>query len=168
MPIVHPSDPHKSERYRGLLRPLEIEKTWESVAKAEKEVEGKWEKRRFVVEYQNQYFCLTIGWCDKLDRVLVPAPWYWVEGCKDNTYRVHMLKNEVLPEGKTCLIKNVLPMMVIRMLEMQPENPTFRALALSHLAIPIPNNKKTWAEVKDWIETNIDQDKVRERTDVEL
>lgn len=57
--------------------------------------------------------------------------------------------------AKTCEIRDVLPPSVVELLGSAPHNDTVRAVILAHLRQPIPEDKRTFEEIRDWIETTI-------------
>jgi hypothetical protein len=55
-----------------------------------------------------------------------------------------------------CKIAQVLPAGTLALIEQQPENEVNRALVLQKMKIPIPDELKTYSEIKDWIEATFD------------
>lgn len=70
--------------------------------------------------------------------------------------RVEILKEEPLPEGKKCHIRTVLGAAMVESLRVAPEHAGLRAQVLAKIKVPLPDEAKTFEQIKDWIETNID------------
>jgi hypothetical protein len=77
-------------------------------------------------------------------------------------------KLDILPASfkptKLCTINRVLPSGVIALIRQHPENEVFRTIVLTHTKIPIPDECKTYEQIKDWIESNIDPTAQRAQT----
>jgi hypothetical protein len=70
---------------------------------------------------------------------------------------VEVAKPEPKPEPKprTCMIEIALPASVIQLIKAAPHNDTVRAVILAHLKIPVPDECKTFEDIKEWIETTV-------------
>lgn len=62
---------------------------------------------------------------------------------------------EVVKKPQTCKIEQALPVSVIQLVVAAPHNDTVRAVILAHLKIPVPDECKTYPDIKEWIETTI-------------
>lgn len=58
------------------------------------------------------------------------------------------------PPKKTCKIEQVLSSQTIKLLQTAPENEVNRTLALAVLKKPLPNEAKTFEQIKEWVEAN--------------
>jgi hypothetical protein len=71
------------------------------------------------------------------------------------------LFDDVAANGRKCLIEQVLPKTVIKLLELAPANEIARAHALSRLTVPIPNECQTFEQIKEWIEKEVEPSRAR-------
>lgn len=63
------------------------------------------------------------------------------------------------PLKRKCKIEDVLPASVLQLVKSAPQNETIRNVLLAHLKIPVPPELKTFNDIKDWVEFNIDPPK---------
>jgi len=68
-----------------------------------------------------------------------------------------ILKGDPLPEGKKSKIAKVFSRQLMEMLKLAPENATIRSQAHARILVPLPDNIKTFEQIVEWVETNIDQ-----------
>lgn len=61
---------------------------------------------------------------------------------------------------RKCELKQVLPVGVIALLASAPHNETVRNVLLAHLKVPVPEELKSYKDIQDWIEFNIEPPKV--------
>lgn len=73
-----------------------------------------------------------------------------------HNYRVHLLKEEPVPPGRKCHMRTVISSNLIASLKVAPDNPSLRAHVLAVVKQPLPPEVKTFEQIKDWIEINID------------
>ena len=60
------------------------------------------------------------------------------------------------PIKRKCELKQVLPAGVIQLLASAPHNETVRNVLLAHLKVPVPEELKSYKDIQDWIEFNIE------------
>lgn len=60
------------------------------------------------------------------------------------------------PLKRKCKITQVLPVGVLQLLASAPHNETVRNVLLAHLKQSVPEELKTYTDIQDWIEFNID------------
>jgi hypothetical protein len=63
------------------------------------------------------------------------------------------------PLKRKCELKDVLPQGVIQLLASAPHNETVRNVLLAHLKVPVPEELKSYKDIQDWIEFNIEPPK---------
>lgn len=59
------------------------------------------------------------------------------------------------PKPRTCMIEQALPSSVVQLVKAAPHNDTVRSVMLAHLKQPVPDELKTFEDIKEWIETTI-------------
>lgn len=120
--------------------------------------------RRFQVEYQGKFYFQEYGGWSPKEKIKANTmawhPFAWVIRCKGNAYIVHVLRDgppEPLPDGKKCLIANMVPAHTLKLLKKAPQNEAIRALVMARIKRAIPDEVKKFDDIVEWIEGNIDQ-----------
>lgn len=76
--------------------------------------------------------------------------------CSNRSDWFHILKKNPLPDGKLCLVDQVLPAPLIKLLQASPGNPIVRTQVLAAIKREIPAEHQTYEQISNWIEATYD------------